>query len=88
MMNNNVARGMVRPSSAATRRKGDPVGIYNDKLDSTMRQMLGYGQYTTSGSKTGKITNTRSAGNSGAFMTKSSKIKNQTVGAFHGFENN
>ena len=86
-----MAKGMVRPSSAATRRKGDPVGIYNDKLgglDSTMTRMLGYGNQPSSNSRAGKITNTRSAGNSGAFKPKMSTNQNKTHGAFPGYDTN
>jgi hypothetical protein len=49
LTNNAVgAKGINRPSSAATRRKGDPVGIYNDKLDGTKKQMLGFANFPTS----------------------------------------
>ena len=75
---------MVRPSSAATRRKGDTIGHLNG-LDSTMTRMLGYGNAPSSNSRAGKITNTRSAGNSGAFKPKMSN-KNQTFGAFQGYD--
>ena len=80
-----MAKGMVRPSSAATRRKGDAVGHLNG-LDSTMTRMLGYGNQPSSNSRAGKITNTRSAGNSGAFKPKMSTNKNQTMGAFQGYD--
>ena len=82
-----MAKGMIRPSSAATRRKGDVAGHLNG-LDSTMTRMLGYGNAPSSNSRAGKITNTRSAGNSGAFKPKMSTNKNQTMGAFQGYDTN